>query len=1117
MEPENRVCKSCNTVFRDKNALDRHRLTCLANKGANSLSYYKCVQTNSTKLTLTKSQYDSWQQVPKILPLTQSSQSISKEVGAPIDTQESQNSQNPLTDTQGPLIDILASQSISPRNPDTSTATCRYCQRVFTARGVKKHENSCKSKPVQSQSSPTTETTPNQESEVENIDSRTVWGNHTLADILMIGRAIYEEVVHWRKNLFKLPSGAAGKRYIKELTRLIDIWNADSHPLSNVSLKLSMIMPALLLQKPSKKSSSKLNTEYLNKRLNLWEEGNFDELMKEMRAIQLTHQRERPSTHDNPDNLAKSFAKLMMQGKVNAALRLLDRQETLGVAKMSEDVMTELRNLHPEAQPASADTLMSGDIPYFDPVRFTNIDDKAIATAALKTRGSAGPSGLDADGWRRMLVSKNFGKTGKDLRVSIAKMAQNLCSREVQEIVGTENSSIEAYTSNRLIPLLKSPSGIRPIGIGEVLRRIIGKAVVIELKPDLVDCGGSLQVCTGIKAGCEAAAHAINTVFAEEETDGVLLVDASNAFNSINRKALLHNIRYICPQLSTYIRNCYKFPARLFVSGEEVASAEGTTQGDPTAMDAYAIGIRPLLSLIVPNPDTVKQVAYADDLAGGAHIEELRNWWDRCEQFGPAIGYHPKAEKSWLVVKENELRKAEAIFEGTGVRITTVGRKYLGGFVGTEAGKIDYVDSLMKEWIYQLQELCKIAKSEPQAAYTAFTSGFKHKLTYFLRTIPDLQNILISLDEIIDNEFIPAITEGHHCSSDERVLLSLPVKMGGLGIPIFTELCDQEYASSRCSTEQLVDNLVHQRPEMIIDAQKQKESDAKIKKEKADRIKTTLDGLRTRMSKDKIRGNDLAQLKGASAWLNALPIAGEGYSLTKREFFDAIALRYRWDLKRLPFNCSCSKKASFEPDHAMNCLTGGFVHRRHDGVRDILAQTLNQVAYDVRIEPQLQPLTGEVIDQRGNLDDEARTDIAARGFWAKGEMAHFDVKVFNPYAKSYLGSSLDALFKQNESAKKREYGERIVRIEHGSFTPVVLSAYGGFGVETNRFLAHLINKIADKRDLERSYVANYIRTKISFHLVRSQVLCIRGARKLYTPTIDVDESEVAQETARIRQ
>ena len=259
------------------------------------------------------------------------------------------------------------------------------------------------------------------------------------------------------------------------------------------------------------------------------------------------------------------------------------------------------------------------------------------------------------------------------------------------------------------------------------------------------------------------------------------------------------------------------------------------------------------------------------------------------------------------------------------------------------------------------------------------------------------------------------------------------------------------------------------------------------------------------------------QLKGASAWLNALPLAGEGYSLTKREFFDAIALRYRWDLKRLPFNCSCSKKASFEPDHAMNCLTGGFVHRRHDGVRDILAQTLNQVAYDVRIEPQLQPLTGEVIDQRGNLDDEARTDIAARGFWAKGEMAHFDVKVFNPYAKSYLGSSLDALFKQNESAKKREYGERIVRIEHGSFTPVVLSAYGGFGVETNRFLAHLINKIADKRDLERSYVANYIRTKISFHLVRSQVLCIRGARKLYTPTIDVDESEVAQETARIRQ
>ena len=106
------------------------------------------------------------------------------------------------------------------------------------------------------------------------------------------------------------------------------------------------------------------------------------------------------------------------------------------------------------------------------------------------------------------------------------------------------------HTANRLIPLEKNPSGIRPIGIGEVLRRIIGKAIVAELKPDLMECGGSLQLCTGQRAGCEAAAHAMNKIFAEEETDGVLLVDASNAFNSLNRKSLLNNIQYLCPSTS---------------------------------------------------------------------------------------------------------------------------------------------------------------------------------------------------------------------------------------------------------------------------------------------------------------------------------------------------------------------------------------------------------------------------------------------------------------------------------------------------------------------------------------------------------------------------------------
>ena len=100
----------------------------------------------------------------------------------------------------------------------------------------------------------------------------------------------------------------------------------------------------------------------------------------------------------------------------------------------------------------------------------------------------------------------------------------------------------------RLIPLDKDGAGgIRPVGIGEVLRRIIGKAIVQAIKPDILKIAESLQLCAGQPAGCEAAVHAMTDIFQEEETDGLLLVDAENAFNALNRSVLLHNMPYICP------------------------------------------------------------------------------------------------------------------------------------------------------------------------------------------------------------------------------------------------------------------------------------------------------------------------------------------------------------------------------------------------------------------------------------------------------------------------------------------------------------------------------------------------------------------------------------------
>ena len=89
--------------------------------------------------------------------------------------------------------------------------------------------------------------------------------------------------------------------------------------------------------------------------------------------------------------------------------------------------------------------------------------------------------------------------------------------------------------------------------------------------------------------------HAIRHLYESDNTETVLLVDAENAFNILNRRAALHNIGILCPALSTILQNTYGGIFNLFVVGEAMASDEGTTRGDPLTNSMYAVGIMPLL------------------------------------------------------------------------------------------------------------------------------------------------------------------------------------------------------------------------------------------------------------------------------------------------------------------------------------------------------------------------------------------------------------------------------------------------------------------------------------------------------------------------------------------
>ena len=141
---------------------------------------------------------------------------------------------------------------------------------------------------------------------------------------------------------------------------------------------------------------------------------------------------------------------------------------------------------------------------------------------------------------------------------------------------------------------------------------------------------------------------------------------------------MLHNISITCPILSTFVSNCYLVPAQLFILGnKEIKSKEATTQGDPTAMAAYALGVTPLIHFlheyVSMSNHRCKEVSFADDFTIAGKTEGISSYWELLQQVG-LYGYFQRPSKSYLVVKEQYLENAIETFRGVKSKVLQWGK-----------------------------------------------------------------------------------------------------------------------------------------------------------------------------------------------------------------------------------------------------------------------------------------------------------------------------------------------------------------------------------------------------------------------------------------------------------
>jgi hypothetical protein len=164
--------------------------------------------------------------------------------------------------------------------------------------------------------------------------------------------------------------------------------------------------------------------------LALWKDGQIDKLLREGRMIQA---RIGKSKKSEPPDRAKIFAKLVMEGQINSAMRFLSEEGNGGVLPLPDDVMLQLRQKHPEAEEAKIGSKWGRNGKEVIESLFIPINGQMVREAALRTKGSGGPSGVDANGFKTILACKSFKKSSTALCEALATLTKTLCTEFVDQ------------------------------------------------------------------------------------------------------------------------------------------------------------------------------------------------------------------------------------------------------------------------------------------------------------------------------------------------------------------------------------------------------------------------------------------------------------------------------------------------------------------------------------------------------------------------------------------------------------------------------------------------------------------------------------------------------------